>query len=155
MSTIEARRRASRAYYQRNKEKCADACKRWEKNNPDKVSAKYRRYRANHPKLHREAVRRWRGDHRENVKAWLKKRRATKAGCLVNDLTAIQWSRLKKHYGGCCAYCFVYVGYQRLTQDHIIPLSRGGNHTLSNVAPCCRSCNSRKQSKTLAEWLGT
>jgi 5-methylcytosine-specific restriction endonuclease McrA len=45
-------------------------------------------------------------------------------------------------YGHCCVYCGRKM--QRLTQDHITPLSRGGNHTKSNIVPACRSCNSKK-----------
>ena len=31
------------------------------------------------------------------------------------------------------------------TIDHIVPLSRGGQHTMTNVQLACYSCNSRKQ----------
>lgn len=31
------------------------------------------------------------------------------------------------------------------TVDHIVPLSRGGNHTLTNAATCCHRCNSSKR----------
>ena len=33
---------------------------------------------------------------------------------------------------------------QRLEMDHITPLSKGGDHTASNIVPCCRSCNAKK-----------
>jgi 5-methylcytosine-specific restriction endonuclease McrA len=35
--------------------------------------------------------------------------------------------------------------------DHIIPLSRGGNHSIGNLAPCCINCNSKKRTKLLVE----
>lgn len=37
--------------------------------------------------------------------------------------------------------------------DHIIPLSRGGDNTLANVAPACSSCNSSKGNKSLDEFI--
>jgi len=38
------------------------------------------------------------------------------------------------------------------TIDHVVPVSRGGKHELSNMGLLCRSCNSSKYSKTPAEW---
>jgi 5-methylcytosine-specific restriction endonuclease McrA len=35
--------------------------------------------------------------------------------------------------------------------DHIIPLSKGGKHRLTNIAVCCGYCNRRKGNKTLDE----
>jgi 5-methylcytosine-specific restriction endonuclease McrA len=44
-----------------------------------------------------------------------------------------------------CTYCgkSVPIGPTR-TVDHITPKSEGGKHVASNLAPACRSCNSRK-----------
>jgi 5-methylcytosine-specific restriction endonuclease McrA len=59
----------------------------------------------------------------------------------VSDLTEAQWQLIKKAYKFRCAYC----GKKKpLTQDHIIPVSRGGQDTASNIVPACRSCNSKK-----------
>jgi 5-methylcytosine-specific restriction endonuclease McrA len=72
-------------------------------------------------------------------------RRALKKGAAVCDLTRRQWESIKEAYGYRCAYCSKRP--KRLTQDHIIPLSKGGNHTESNIVPCCRACNSKKKDK--------
>jgi 5-methylcytosine-specific restriction endonuclease McrA len=69
--------------------------------------------------------------------------RANKAKAPRNDLTKEQWQAIKKHYGYRCVYCRRKM--QRLTQDHITPLSNGGSHTLHNVVPACQACNSRKK----------
>jgi 5-methylcytosine-specific restriction endonuclease McrA len=50
---------------------------------------------------------------------------------------------MQEHYDHCCAYCGTRAK-GHLTQDHLTPLSAGGSHTVSNVIPACRSCNSRK-----------
>lgn len=57
------------------------------------------------------------------------------------DLTAAQWLAIKTAYRNRCAYCGMK---KSLTQDHIIPVSKGGDHTASNIIPACRSCNSSK-----------
>ena len=48
-----------------------------------------------------------------------------------------------------CAYCGKSVppGPSR-TVDHIKPRSAGGKHVVANLAPACRSCNSRKNART-------
>ncbi len=52
-----------------------------------------------------------------------------------------------------CAYCGrALVGLNRAI-DHLIPLSRGGEHERSNVVIACKSCNSRKKCRTPLEWV--
>jgi len=46
-----------------------------------------------------------------------------------------------------CAYC----GGRADTIDHVVPRSRGGEHTWENCVACCTSCNHRKADKLLAE----
>ena len=56
-----------------------------------------------------------------------------------------------KYFGGKCCYC----GNKMLTptKDHIIPLSVGGKLEVSNVIPCCQSCNSSKKDNEMQEWF--
>ncbi len=51
-----------------------------------------------------------------------------------------------------CAYCQRDMG-MAWTEDHVIPLSRGGTNWISNIALACRSCNSAKHNKLLVEWV--
>lgn len=78
----------------------------------------------------------------EAHRAWKRARRARMAGADA-DLTRHEWEAIKAAFGYRCAYCGVHP--QRLTMDHVIPLSRGGAHTRTNVVPACWSCNSSKQ----------
>lgn len=48
-----------------------------------------------------------------------------------------------------CQYCGQRGG--DLTVDHVVPRSRGGEHTWENVVTACRTCNHRKGGKTIQE----
>ena len=98
-----------------------------------RLQVQHREYSRTHPLVHRACSRR---------------RRAYLAAVPINDLTHAQWQAVLAHYNHKCVYCGAT---EDLTQDHIIPLSRGGPHTISNVAPACCSCNSRKGARTPAE----
>ena len=45
-----------------------------------------------------------------------------------------------------CQYCG---STRNLTIDHVIPKSKGGNHTWENLVVACVSCNTRKGNKLL------
>lgn len=47
-----------------------------------------------------------------------------------------------------CQYCG---SNRRLTLDHVMPLSRGGQHTWNNVVTACERCNQRKSDRTPQE----
>ena len=49
-----------------------------------------------------------------------------------------------------CRYCGS--SGVRLECDHVIPVSKGGNHDESNLVTACFQCNRGKRAKTLEEW---
>jgi len=57
--------------------------------------------------------------------------------------------RLFAEFGNTCAYCG---SSQKLTLDHIYPISRGGDHALSNLVPACVRCNSSKNDLHPLAW---
>jgi 5-methylcytosine-specific restriction endonuclease McrA len=48
--------------------------------------------------------------------------------------------------------CFNCGSTNRLTIDHIIPLSRGGTHSIGNLMTLCSQCNFSKGNRLLVEW---
>ena len=76
--------------------------------------------------------------------------RANRANVDIIDLTNLQWSELVAEFDHRCVFCGKYC--RNPTQDHLLPLSRGGNHTKTNVVPACGACNSRKNGMTLEEF---
>jgi len=55
-----------------------------------------------------------------------------------------------------CSFCHGMLGPDNpATADHLIPLNAGGTSHAWNLVPACRSCNSSKRDKPVAEWLAT
>ncbi len=50
-----------------------------------------------------------------------------------------------------CQYCGEKKAVTELTLDHILPRSRGGDHSPVNVVTACVSCNTRKGNRTPEE----
>jgi 5-methylcytosine-specific restriction endonuclease McrA len=114
---------------------------------------KYRESNANYRKAHQEKYkeyfRRWAKVNIEKVRETnrraVHKRRLLLADTRC-DLTIEQWNDIRRFYNYRCVYC----GENKLlTQDHIVPVSKGGEHTASNIVPACRSCNSSKGNREL------
>lgn len=48
--------------------------------------------------------------------------------------------------------CFACGDSSKATIDHVIPLARGGNHSIGNLLTLCLSCNASKGKRTMTEW---
>ena len=68
---------------------------------------------------------------------------------VAHDLTDDQWAALQQAWGG-CAYCGAGGPHQK---DCVLPISRGGRYTLTNVVPACASCNASKCNAEVTGWL--
>lgn len=58
--------------------------------------------------------------------------------------TQKDWQEIQDKAGNKCVVCEVT---EKMTMDHIKPLSKGGEHKKENIQPLCHSCNSRKKDK--------
>ena len=104
---------------------------RWYKNHTDKAKVRSRIYSLENPEVKRFSE---------------SKRRAKKLG---NGIFIILPKEINKLLSSKCNKCGTN---DFITLDHIIPISRGGRHSIGNLQPLCSSCNSSKNAKTIMEW---
>lgn len=60
-----------------------------------------------------------------------------------------EWDILKIQYGFRCPACLEKESNIALTEDHIVPLSKGGSDFIENIQPLCMPCNRKKYTKTI------
>jgi HNH endonuclease len=124
--TIEKRKEYSAQYRLLNKEKINKKNSLWRKNNPAKHCAHSAKRRA--LKLKSSSI-----DNLKEITLWIESWK-------YKPIVSCHWCH--KEIPGTLAHA-----------DHIIPLSRGGTHTLDNLAVSCISCNQRKHNKLPEDWI--
>jgi len=63
--------------------------------------------------------------------------------------TYAEWAELKNQYNLTCPSCLRSEPEIKLTEDHIIPLSKGGANDIANIQPLCLHCNLVKHDKLI------
>lgn len=125
-------------YRERNREELRKKNAAYFAANPDKKS-RYRKI--NWEKWYPKAV------------AWGSARRARKLGN-GGSHTPEEWQAILERFGPHCPACG---RTEKLTQDHVIPLTRGGSDAADNLQPLCDSCNKRKGNRLIicyVPWRG-
>lgn len=167
-----ARRVYNRRYYVATRERRLADARVWYATNTERVRAQVKARYAADPERIRANVNTWRAANPERVWANAKARyaadgdsirayalawaranpghRCARLANVLATLTAAEWEAILEAAGHACIYCG---SHKRITQDHLTPLSRGGDHIAENVAPACLPCNSQKHTKTVEEFL--
>jgi len=141
----EALKEARKQWGQKNKPLLAATARRYRRNNPQKVKERNQKHWQANREEREAAVREWIAANRERHRLSGRirsQRRRTLKHMLPATLTSEQWEAIKVAYHHRCAYCGTKP--EKLTQDHVIPISKGGGYTADNIVPACGSCNSSK-----------
>lgn len=103
-----------------------------------KALQRYKRYRAAHPA-------------KASVDQAIRRARKMAAKVDSHATTFIRFIRSRKTIT--CYYCGTPTSGRKAHIDHIVALSKSGNHTSDNLCASCPKCNLSKHSRSLAEWM--
>ena len=121
--------------------------------NKEKISVKAKLYRETHKEEKRLQDKRYREQNREKIKEqkYLSVLvRRTKMKNAEATLIKEDWQKIIKFFNNECAYCGDTPN--KLTLDHFVPVSRGGELTVNNSIPACGRCNESKNDKDFFLW---
>jgi len=154
-------------YYNNNKDSISEKHKKYREENKEKESLRHSYYHENNKEKINKRISAWQKNNREKCNNKQKKYRQTDNGKLKSYLNCMK-RRARKLKNGVfnvtekyiikeqnrlfCPYCGdrLIEGYKHL--DHIIPISRGGQHREGNLTMCCSKCNLKKSSKLIIEF---
>lgn len=156
--------------YKNNKGKRIESVKEWQLKNQDLVkSYKSKNFENNKAKYKQNAKEIYLTDvGKEMHKIRVQRYNKTEKGKAVNvqkrnkrkhlmsnveaSFSSNDWKSCLNYFENSCAYCGCD---SKLTQDHVIPVSKNGTYTIENILPSCKSCNSSKGNKDFESWYKT
>jgi 5-methylcytosine-specific restriction endonuclease McrA len=150
-----------RAYNAKNSARNTAKATAWNKANSERRKIITNNYVLRNPEKRRETnklnhlknrnkrliqTKEWRLANMDKARSYVLKRR----GLIKSTAKQISIKEINKLYSSSCKYCG---SNDKIEIDHIVPLSKGGRHSIGNLAPACRKCNASKGDKFLIEWL--
>jgi 5-methylcytosine-specific restriction endonuclease McrA len=138
----ERARKQNQELYLRDRQERIAYQREWRKRNPGHASQHYHANR----EQYREANRKW---YQKNPKWSAEKGAKRRAQQEQNGVYVITERDLARLYASSCAACG---STESIEIDHIIPINRGGQHSIGNLQPLCRSCNASKNDRLPVEW---
>lgn len=103
----------------------------------------------------RAANRKWAKANKQKIRAKDLKRRAIQAKVTLGNTKLIaQWMReVRNQVFVRCHWCGTKVKGRKVHFDHVVAMSKGGAHSISNLCISCPECNLSKQDRALTEWI--
>lgn len=131
----ETQRKKNKKY--RESQKGKEASRRntldWRKRNPEEARIRDERFR--------------KSEHGKEIFRIKEHKYRSRKKNLPATLTIEEWKHIIKKQGNKCNICNISFEKVKPTQDHIIPVAKGGPYTKENIQALCGSCNSRKRDR--------
>lgn len=113
------------------------------------IKKKRQYYQDNKDKISEYNKRYTRSKRGREIKRIVAQRRYARKKNTIATFTLEQWKSCLDYFNHSCAYC----GSKRnLQQEHFVPVSKGGEYTITNIIPACENCNYNKRDKDFFIW---
>jgi len=145
---LQKRKEYAKEYRNRKRAFVNKISSEWNKKNPEKAKKIQKDYRERNREKVRMAQKKWARLNTNKIREYSRKRRNSKFNA-KGFHTQGEWELLKRQYGFICQSCNKSEPIIKLTEDHIIPLSKGGTDYIDNIQPLCGSCNCKKHTKII------
>lgn len=143
-NNLEYAQKRENQYNQEHREEKRAYAKKYTKTHRQIIKEKCKeRYEENKDAMQEKSAR-WRKSNPDKRRIQHQRRRALKNNAF-GDFSKDDLSRLTEAQDGKCLMCGKK---EKLTIDHIVPLSKGGSHEITNIQLLCFSCNSSKKATT-------
>lgn len=114
--------------------------------NPERFRTASANYRAANPQRVAETFKKWSQANPEKARERGARRRARRE---QNGIFIVSQKERLRLYGSPCFYCG---SNEQIQIDHVIPIARGGRHSIGNLVAACAKCNNFKRARFIMEW---
>ena len=121
-------------FYKKKKDRILNTNRVYREKNHERRLEIERTSRAKNKEKHRPA---------KNARQSIRNRTLAQTPYLILD------KELRKIYDSPCFMCGCK---ENQSLDHIVPISRGGSHSVGNIMTLCLQCNMSKHARTITEW---
>jgi 5-methylcytosine-specific restriction endonuclease McrA len=123
----------NKKYYELNRDFKKECASKYYKNNRKNIIEKNKIY-----------CKKYREEHKKQY-AYYTRLRTYRVKGSIGSHTLEEWELLKSRYNYTCPKCKKSEPEIKLTEDHIVPVTKNGTSYIENIQPLCVNCNSNKR----------
>lgn len=110
------------------------------------ILEKQKAYYKDNAEIRKETTKKWQSNNKEKVSFYKMSNKAMRRAKTSSGISGADLALWAMSQDKVCAYCYCDCENDYHI-DHVIPLSKGGEHQAENLAIACPTCNLRKSSK--------